>query len=155
MRSSAPISIPCNSGSARSSRQTGFTLIEIMVVLIILGLLAAIVVPSVLNRPDEARQIKAAQDIRALNSSLKLYRLDNFSYPTQAQGLQALVQRPADTPNWKGPYIEVLPSDPWGNPYQYRIPGIEGLEVDLFSLGSDNAVGGEDSAADIGNWNIN
>lgn len=130
----------------------GFTLIEIMVVLVILGLLAALVVPSILNRPDQARQVKATQDVRALESALKLYRLDNFRYPTQAQGLAALVRAPTDAGNWQGPYVDNLPEDPWGNPYRYANPGTHGKEIDVFSYGADNAPGGEGADADIGNW---
>ncbi len=135
--------------------QRGFTLIEVMVVVVILGILAAIVVPRVMDRPDAARITKAKQDIRALESALNLYKLDNFVYPTTDQGLEALVQKPEGTPeprNWK-PYMDRLPKDPWGNPYQYLSPGVKG-EVDIFSLGADGQPGGEGVNADIGNWNL-
>jgi general secretion pathway protein G len=124
-----------------------------MVVVIILGILAAIVVPRVMERPDEARITKAKQDIRAMESALNLYKLDNFTYPTTDQGLEALVQKPAGSPepkNWKK-YMDRLPKDPWGEPYQYLSPGSKG-EVDIFSLGADGQQGGEGVNADVGNW---
>ncbi|HSU76086.1 MAG TPA: type II secretion system major pseudopilin GspG [Burkholderiales bacterium] len=137
--------------------QRGFTLLEVMVVVVILGVLAALVVPKVIGRPDEARAIAARQDIASLMQALKLYRLDNQRYPSTEQGLQALVARPASAPlaaNWKGGgYVERLPSDPWGRPYQYLNPGVRG-ELDVFSLGADGAPGGEGSDADIGSWNL-
>ncbi|MGE0386309.1 MAG: type II secretion system major pseudopilin GspG [Gammaproteobacteria bacterium] len=140
-----------------AARQRGFTLIEIMVVVVILGILAAIVVPRVMSRPDEARVVKAGQDIRALGAALGLYKLDVFTYPTTDQGLEALVKRPADlqaAARWKeGGYVERLPADPWGNPYQYLQPGTHG-EYDLYSLGADGLPGGEGFAADIGNWSL-
>jgi len=132
----------------------GFTLIEIMVVLVIIGLLAALVVPAVMDRPDEARAIKAQQDIRALESSLKLYRLDNYRYPSQSEGLSALVDKPAAATRWKGPYVDTLPRDPWDEPYRYRNPGADGRAIDIFTLGADNREGGEGPDADIGNWNL-
>jgi general secretion pathway protein G len=135
----------------------GFTLIEVMVVVVILGILAAIVVPRIMERPDEARIIKAKQDIRVLQSALDLYRLDNYRYPTTDQGLEALAQKPSippDPPHWKeGGYIDRLPKDPWGNPYQYLSPGQKG-PVDIFSLGADGQTGGEGKDADLGNWNL-
>ena len=137
------------------STQAGFTLIEIMVVVVILAILAAAVVPRIMDRPDEARITKARQDIRVLESALELYRLDNFNYPSTQQGLEALVRQPSGDPparNWKkGGYIKALPSDPWGNEYQYLSPGVRG-EVDIYSLGADGRPGGSDAAADIGNW---
>jgi general secretion pathway protein G len=133
----------------------GFTLIEVLVVVAILGILAAIVVPRIMDRPDEARRVAAKADIAALVQSLKLYRLDNGNYPATDQGLIALVQKPTTNPvpaNWKqGGYLERLPKDPWGGDYQYLNPGVHG-EIDVFSLGADHARGGEGSAADIGNW---
>jgi len=135
---------------------SGFTLIEVMVVVIILGILAAIVVPRVMSRPDDARITKAKQDIRALEASLNLYKLDNFAYPTTDQGLESLVQKPSGSPepkNWKK-YIDRLPKDPWGEPYQYLSPGAKG-DVDIFSLGADAQPGGEGVNADIGNWDLN
>ena len=135
------------------SLRRGFTLLEVMVVVVILGILAALVVPKIISRPDEARAIAARQDIASLMQALKLYRLDNQRYPTTEQGLQALVARPASAPaNWKtGGYVERLPKDPWGNPYQYLNPGVRG-ELDVFSIGADGAPGGEGSDADIGSW---
>jgi general secretion pathway protein G len=136
-------------------RQSAFTLIEILVVVAILGILAAIVVPRIMDRPDEAKRVAAKADIAAIVQSLKLYRLDNGFYPTTDQGLVALVQKPASNPvpgNWKqGGYLERLPKDPWGGDYQYLYPGVKG-EIDVFSLGADRARGGEGSGADIGNW---
>ena len=126
-----------------------------MVVVIILGVLAAIVVPRVMERPDEARITKAKQDIRAMEAALNLYKLDNFAYPTTDQGLEALVQKPAGSPepkNWKK-YMDRLPKDPWGEPYQYLSPGTKG-DVDIFSLGDDAQQGGEGVNADIGNWTL-
>jgi general secretion pathway protein G len=135
----------------------GFTLIEVMVVVVILGILAAIVVPKVMDRPDTARITKAKQDIRAMESALNLYRLDNYVYPSTDQGLSALVERPAGSPearNWKaGGYLDRVPKDPWGNDYQFLNPGTRG-EIDIFSLGADGRPGGEGVAADIGTWNL-
>jgi general secretion pathway protein G len=135
----------------------GFTLLELMVVVVIIGILAALVVPKIISRPDEARAIAAKHDIASLMQSLKLYRLDNQRYPSTEQGLQALVMKPATAPlppNWKsGGYIERLPKDPWGNPYQYLNPGVRG-EIDVFSFGADGAPGGESNDADIGSWNL-
>jgi len=135
--------------------QRGFTLLEVMVVVVILGILAALVVPKIISRPDEARIIAAKQDIATLVQALKLYRLDNQRYPTTEQGLQALVSRPATSPvpaNWKaGGYLERLPRDPWGNPYQYLNPGVH-AEIDIYSFGADGAPGGDAHDADIGSW---
>ena len=135
----------------------GFTLLEVMVVVVILGILAALVVPKIISRPDEARVIAAKQDIASLMQALKLYRLDNQRYPTTEQGLQALLAKPATAPiplNWKpGGYIERLPKDPWGGLYQFLNPGVQG-EIDVFSYGADGAPGGESNDADIGSWNL-
>lgn len=137
--------------------QSGFTLIEVMVVVVILSILAAVVVPKIMDNPDKARATKARQDIRAIESALNLYRLDNFQYPTTDQGLQALAEKPGGSPepqNWKaGGYLDRLPIDPWGNEYQYLSPGQNG-EIDIYSLGADAAPGGEGSAEDIGNWTL-
>jgi len=138
---------------AAASAQRGFTLIELMVVLVIIGVLAALVVPNVLERADDARVTAARTDVNNLMQALKLYRLDNQRYPSGAQGLQALVSKPTAGPaanNWK-PYLDKLPKDPWGNPYQFANPGIKG-EVDVFSLGADGQSGGEGKDADIGSW---
>jgi general secretion pathway protein G len=140
-----------------SAWQRGFTLLEVMVVVVILGILAALVVPKIISRPDDARVIAAKQDIASLMQALKLYRLDNQRYPVTEQGLQALVAPPTTAPlapNWKaGGYVERLPRDPWGNPYQYLNPGIHG-EIDVFSFGADGAPGGEGNDADIGSWSL-
>lgn len=139
------------------SRERGFTLIEIMVVVVILAILAALIVPRVMSRPDEARVIAAQQDIRTIVQALKLYRLDNLRYPTTEQGLSALVKPPGVpplAPNWKtGGYLERLPNDPWGNAYQYLSPGLR-AEIDVFSFGADGVAGGEGFDADIGSWTL-
>jgi len=136
---------------------TGFTLIEIMVVIVILGVLAALVVPKVLERPDDARIIAAKSDIATIMQALKLYRLDNQRYPTGEQGLNALVAKPEAPPvpsNWRpGGYLERLPMDPWQHPYQYINPGLRG-EIDVFSFGADGQPGGTGKDADIGSWDL-
>ena len=141
-----------------TTRQRGFTLIEVMVVVVILGILAAVVVPRVMDRPDQARITKVQSDVRALESALNLYRLDNFNYPTTEQGLIALVAQPTGTDaprNYRsGGYIDRLQKDPWGNDYQYLRPGRDGRDYDLYSLGADGRPGGEGSNADVGNWNL-
>lgn len=137
------------------SKKRGFTLIEIMVVVVIMGILAALVVPKLMGRTDDARILAAKQDIATLMQGLKLYRLDNARYPNTEQGLQALVRRPASgpvPPNWKsGGYLDKLNKDPWGNAYQYLSPGAHG-EVDIFSYGADGQPGGTGNDADIGSW---
>ncbi len=139
------------------SLQGGFTLLEVMVVVVILGILAVLVVPKIISRPDEARVIAARQDIASLMQALKLYRLDNQRYPVTEQGLQALSLKPTTAPippNWKADgYLERLPRDPWGNPYQYLNPGLHG-EIDIFTFGRDGAPGGEGNDADIGSWSL-
>ena len=137
----------------RSTFSRGFTLLEVLVVVMILGVLAALIVPRIMDRPDEARRVAAKADVNTLVQTLKLYRLDNGMYPTTDQGLQALVQRPTTNPvppNWKQ-YLDRLPKDPWGSEYQYLQPGTRG-EIDVFSLGADRARGGDGNNADIGNW---
>jgi general secretion pathway protein G len=138
-----------------STRPTGygFTLIELMVVLVIIGVLAALIVPNVLDRADDARTTAARTDVNNLAQALKLYRLDNQRYPSAEQGLGALLARPTTAPvppNWR-PYLEKLPSDPWGRPYRYLNPGVH-AEVDVLSLGADGEPGGEGNNADIGSW---
>ena len=139
------------------SKIRGFTLIEVMVVIVIIAILAALIVPKVMSRPDEARVSAARQDIGAITQALKLYRLDNMRYPTTEQGLQALVKKPASAPvpeNWKGNgYLEKLPKDPWGSPYKYLQPGFHG-DVDIMSFGADREAGGEGNDADIGSWDL-
>jgi general secretion pathway protein G len=131
----------------------GFTLIELMVVLVIIGVLAALIVPNVLDRTDDARVTAAQADVHNIMQALKLYKLDNQRYPTAEQGLQALIAKPSTDPvppNWK-PYLEKLPNDPWGRPYQYLNPGVKS-EVDVMSYGADGVSGGEGKNADIGSW---
>ncbi|WP_448250932.1 type II secretion system major pseudopilin GspG [Ottowia oryzae] len=137
----------------RARRSLGFTLIEMMVVLVIIGVLAALIVPNVLDRTDDARATAARTDVHNIMQALKLYKLDNLRFPTAEQGLQALIARPTTAPaptNWK-PYLEKLPNDPWGRPYQYLNPGVQG-EVDVMSFGADGQSGGEGKNADIGSW---
>ena len=136
--------------------QKGFTLLEIIVVVTIIAILAAYIAPKVAGRAGDARISKTKSDIRVLESSMELYKLDNFNYPSSDQGLNALVNKPAgsDLKHWRrGGYIKKLNKDPWGNEYQYQLPGVNG-EFDIYSLGADSAVGGTDEAADIGNWNL-
>ncbi len=144
-----------NTLSHRRSR--GFTLVEIMVVVVILGILAALVVPKLLGRTDDARKVAAKQDIATLMQSLNLYKLDNQRFPTTEQGLQALLTKPTTgpaAPGWKeGGYIDKLPKDPWGKPYQFLSPGVKG-PVDIFSLGGDGQPGGAGNDADIGSWDL-
>lgn len=138
-----------------SRRDAGFTLIEVMIVVVILGILAAIVVPKIMDRPAQAQITAAKSDIRTLESALNLYRLDNHTYPTTDAGLEALVQKPSNAKAWKeGGYIGRLPKDPWGKEYQYLNPGAHG-PIDIFTYGADGQQGGEGANADIGNWNLN
>ncbi len=144
------------SSFARAS-QRGFTLIEIMVVVVIMGILAALVVPKLMGRADDARITAARQDISTLMSALKLYKLDNHRYPTTEQGLQALIAKPTSGPTangWKsGGYVDKLPKDPWGGQYQYLSPGVRG-EIDVFSYGADGQPGGTGNDADVGSWDL-
>jgi general secretion pathway protein G len=137
------------------SQSAGFSLVEILVVLVIMGLLISVVAPTVLNRADEARVQKAQADFKAIETALKIYRLDNYVYPTTEQGLEALVTPSTLDPeprNFKeGGYLAEVPLDPWGRPYLYLSPGERG-EVDIYSLGADGLSGGEGQNADIGNW---
>ena len=126
-----------------------------MVVVVILGILASIIVPKIMDKPDEARVVKAKQDIRAIQSALEMYRLDNYVYPTTDQGLEALVQKPNTNPvppHWKQ-YLDRLPVDPWGHPYQYLNPGVHGA-IDIWSYGADGQPGGSGVNADVGSWNL-
>ena len=138
-------------------KQGGFTLIEIMVVVVILGILAALVVPQVMNRPDQAKVTVAKGDIKAIGAALDMYKLDNYSYPSTQQGLDALVEKPGGNPqpkNWnRDGYLKRVPKDPWGNEYQYLSPGTQG-QYDLYSYGADGKQGGSDLNADIGNWDL-
>lgn len=147
--------LSCNK-PARASLQRGFTLVEVLVVVVILGILAAVVVPRVMDQPDRAKVVKASTDIQALMTAMNMYRLDNNQYPSTEQGLQALVQQPGGQPearNWKtGGYVDRLPRDPWGNEYQFLNPGVH-AEIDVYSLGADGVLGGDGINADIGNWN--
>lgn len=136
--------------------QQGFTLIEIMVVVVILGILAALIAPNVIGRIDEARVTAAGTDIRTIESALQLYRMDNFRYPSTEEGIEALVNKP-DDPDIKWPeggYLQRLPQDPWNQPYLYLHPGNNG-EYDLYSFGRDGEQGGAGPDGDIGNWNLN
>ncbi len=147
----------CRSTSAahHETKDSGFSLLELMVVVVILSILALVIVPRVIDRPDQARAARAQSDIAAVSSSIALYRLDNFRYPTTEQGLQALVTRPTSDPvpaNWsKGGYMDRLPVDPWGQPYQYLSPGVHG-DFDVFTYGADGVSGGTGADADLGSW---
>jgi general secretion pathway protein G len=145
----------CRSAGRSIGLSRGFTLIEVMIVVVILAILAVAVVPRIMGRPDEARVAAARTDISVIMQQLKLYRLDNTFYPSTDQGLQALIVKPTTNPvpaNWKqGGYLERLPNDPWNRPYQFLNPGLKG-EIDVFSLGADGQPGGEGVNADIGSW---
>lgn len=135
-----------------SNRMSGFTLVEVLVVVVILGVLAAVVVPRVMGRPDDARAVRAAQDVAAIVSALNMYRLDNYAYPSSEQGLMALVTKPLDAQGWRaGGYLANLPKDPWNHDYEYLNPGQHG-EVDVWTLGADGKPGGEGINGDVGNW---
>lgn len=132
----------------------GFTLVEIMVVVVIIGILAAFVVPNIAGEPGRARIIKAQQDIRSIEAALEMYKVDNYNYPSTDDGLEALVSAPAEAANWKeGGYIKKVKKDPWQRAYLYLFPGENG-SVDIFSYGRDGRPGGQGEDADIGNWNI-
>jgi general secretion pathway protein G len=149
----SPLPATARTSTLRHTLQRGFTLIELMVVLVIIGVLAALIVPNVLDRADDARSTAARTDVANLTQALKLYKLDNMRYPTAEQGLQALIAKPTAAPapsNWK-PYLDKLPNDPWGRPYQYLNPGVKG-EIDVMSFGADGQAGGDGKNADIGSW---
>jgi general secretion pathway protein G len=146
-----------NVHSSRPRQARGFTLIEIMVVVIIIGLLAAAIVPQVISKVEEARVAKAKQDIQALETALTMFRLDNSKYPTTEQGLASLTTQPTDPSirHWRpGGYIQRISKDPWGFDYHYESPGTHGKDFDLYTLGADDQQGGEGTNADIGNWNM-
>jgi len=150
--------MPCPTVATRSRRRaTGFTLIEILVVIVILGVLAALIVPNIMQRPDDARIAAAKSQIALIMQALKLYRLDNQRYPTSEQGLNALVAKPDAPPippNWKpGGYLDKLPNDPWGRSYVYVIPGVRS-EIEIMSFGADGQPGGSGVDADIGSWDL-
>jgi general secretion pathway protein G len=151
----APKRVLARAPLQRNHREAGFTLIEIMVVIAIIGILATLIVPNIMGRPDEARATAAKHDVGTINQALKLYRLDIGRYPTTEQGLKALVERPTSEPipqNWKtGGYLSSVPKDPWGNAYHYSNPGTRG-EIDVISYGADGKPGGTGTDADIGNW---
>ena len=154
-RSKAPGVTRFSKSAPKKGGDSGFTLIEIMVVIAIIGILATLIVPKIMGRPDEARATAAKHDVGTLVQAFKLYRLDIGRYPTTEQGIRALVEKPTSEPvpqNWKaGGYLDSIPKDPWGNPYQYANPGTHG-EIDVFSYGSDGKPGGTGNDADIGNW---
>lgn len=139
----------------RRHDDNGFTLLELMVVVVILSILALVIVPRIIDRPDQARIARVQSDIAVLENALKLYKLDNNRFPTTEQGLRALIEKPSRDPvplNWAtNGYVDRLPNDPWGNPYQFLSPGVKG-EIDLFSYGADGTTGGDGLDADIGNW---
>ncbi len=143
---------PFQTNNIKPMRQIGFTLIEILIAITIISIFAAGIGLSLFGNVDKALVTRAQQDIQQLESALDIYRLDNFRYPSQAAGLNALVTRPAEARGWSGPYIKSLPKDPWGSDYQYRNPGTKGQQIDIFSFGADSAEGGGELNADIGNW---
>ena len=136
------------------ARQKGFTLIEVMVVVVVIGLMGAIIVPRVFEKVQQAQDTAMKQDILQIEAALKFYRLDNFRYPSSSEGLNALVTKPSSAKNWNGPYLDKVPVDPFQNPYRYAYPSTHGNDFDVFSYGADNQAGGTSADADIGNWNI-
>jgi general secretion pathway protein G len=137
-----------------NQKESGFTLLELMVVVLILGILVTLVVPKVIDRPDEAKIVKVKSDLRALENALGMYKLDNHKYPSTDDGLEALVKKPESATKWPdGGYIARLPKDPWGTDYQFISPGEHG-SIDIYSLGADKQAGGEGMDSDIGNWNL-
>lgn len=143
--------------SARPAREAGFSLLELMVVVVILSILALVIMPRIIDRPDQARVARVRADLKVLESAVQIYRLDNFRYPTTEQGLAALVSPPQTeplAPNWApNGYVDRMPKDPWGNDYQYLQPGVHG-PVDIFSYGADGRAGGTGTDADIGTWTL-
>lgn len=136
-------------------KQKGFTLIEIMVVVAVIALLGAMIGPTLFNKVQQAEETRVAQDIRAIESALKFYRLDNYRYPTQGQGLDALISAPSGAEDrWNGPYLDAMPIDPWGQAYRYRYPSTHERDFDVFTLGADQQENGEGADQDWGNWNI-
>ena len=135
--------------------QQGFTLIEIMVVVVVIALMGAIIAPTLFSKVEQAEKTRVTQDVRVIDTALKFYRLDNFKYPASGEGLGALMSNPGSSESWNGPYLETQPVDPWGNPYRYSNPGTHGKTIEVYSFGADNVEGGEGSNGDIGSWNIN
>ena len=151
--------MPHNDLPQGDTRDAGFSLLELMVVVVILSILALVIVPRVIDRPDQARAARAQSDIAAISSAVNLYKLDNFGFPSTEQGLSALVSKPTSDPapvNWAASgYMDRLPVDPWGRPYQYLAPGVYSRDFDVFSYGADGVEGGTGADADIGSWAVN
>ena len=145
-------SSPLKTGATRAA---GFTLVEVMVVVIIITLMGAIVAPTVFNQLRKAEEKRVEADLNAIESALKLYRLDNFAYPNETQGLEALISEPSAARAWRGPYLDSMPRDPWETEYQYRNPSDHGLDFDIYSFGADGLAGGDGDNADLGNWESN
>ena len=143
-----------NTYSDKNAWQGGFTLIEMMVVVVVIGLLAAMIGPRLFNQVEKAQKIRIKQDIRAIESALKFYRLDNYRYPTQSEGLEALINPPSSAERWNGPYLEDIPRDPYKNPYVFANPGTHGKEVEVYTLGETQVTGGEGIDKEWGSWNI-